>query len=69
MPTYTFYDTTVEAYTEETIVCSIAEMEQWEKDHPHMSRVYNKMNIVDPVNIGVQRPPVDFQRHVLGKVK
>jgi hypothetical protein len=28
-----------------------------------------KMNIVDPVGIGVTRPPSDFQKYVLGKVK
>lgn len=28
-----------------------------------------KMNIVDPVGIGVSKPPSDFQKYVLGKVK
>jgi hypothetical protein len=27
------------------------------------------MNIVDPVGIGVSKPPADFQKYVLGKVK
>ncbi|CAB4170970.1 hypothetical protein UFOVP908_189 [uncultured Caudovirales phage] len=28
-----------------------------------------KMTLVDPVGIGVTRPPSDFQKYVLGKVK
>ena len=28
-----------------------------------------RMNIVDPVGIGVSKPPSDFQKYVLGKVK
>lgn len=28
-----------------------------------------KMNLVDPVGIGVTKPPSDFQKYVLGKVK
>jgi hypothetical protein len=27
------------------------------------------MNLVDPVGIGVSKPPADFQKYVLGKVK
>ena len=28
-----------------------------------------KMNVVDPVGIGISKPPSDFQKYVLGKVK
>jgi hypothetical protein len=28
-----------------------------------------RMNIVDPVGIGITRPPSDFSKYVLGKVK
>jgi hypothetical protein len=27
-----------------------------------------RMNVVDPVGIGVTKPPSDFQKYVLGKV-
>jgi hypothetical protein len=27
------------------------------------------MNLVDPVGIGISKPPADFQKYVLGKVK
>jgi hypothetical protein len=27
------------------------------------------MNVVDPVGIGVTKPPADFQKHVLGRIK
>lgn len=28
-----------------------------------------RMNVVDPVGIGISKPPSDFQKYVLGKVK
>lgn len=67
MPTYTYKSKdTGEVFD---LSMSIAEMEQYEKDNPEHERVYNKMNVVDPVGIGVTRPPADFSKYVLGKVK
>jgi hypothetical protein len=47
----------------------ISEIVDYEKSNPHLERVYSKMNIVDPVGIGITRPPSDFSKYVLGKVK
>lgn len=38
------------------------------KNNPNVNQVF-RMNIVDPVGIGITRPPSDFSKYVLGKVK
>ena len=45
-----------------------SELEKYLNHNPHMEQVF-KLNVADPVNIGVTKPPVDFQKYVLGKVK
>jgi hypothetical protein len=67
MPIYTFRDT--ETGEEGDLNMTIAEMEQFIKDNPHFERVYTSVNIGDPVSLGILRPPTDFQKYVLGKVK
>jgi hypothetical protein len=47
----------------------MSEIVDYEKSNPHLERVYSKMNIGDPVNMGITRPPSDFSKYVLGKVK
>lgn len=47
----------------------MAEISDFEEKNKNLERVYSKMNIVDPVGIGVTRPPSDFSKYVLGKVK
>lgn len=66
MPQYTFENTE----TNETFDMSMSydDMIQYLKDNPNVNQVF-KMNLVDPVGIGVSKPPSDFQRHVLGKIK
>jgi hypothetical protein len=44
------------------------EMIKYLEDHPDINQVF-KMNLVDPVGIGVTKPPSDFQKYVIGKVK
>ena len=38
-------------------------------DNPNLEHALTTMNFVDPTNIGVARPPADFQKYVLGKVR
>lgn len=67
MPNYTYQNTdTGEVFD---LSMSISEMEQYEKDNPKHERIYNKLNVVDPAGIGVSKPPSDFSKYVLGKVK
>lgn len=64
---YTYYDPkNKERFT---LTMSIADMEEYEADHPHLERVFDTMNVIDPTGAGISRPPADFQKFVLGKVK
>lgn len=67
MPTYTYQS----KETGETfdLSMSISEMIEYEKSNPQHERVYHSLNVVDPVGIGVSKPPSDFSKYVLGKVK
>ena len=67
MPTYSYMNKKTQERSE--IVMSISEMEEYENNNPHMQRIYEQMNIVDPTGIGVLRPPADFQKYVLGRIK
>lgn len=67
MPSYSYRDKNTNE--EFTVSMSMAEMEKYETDNPHLERVYNTVNIVDPAGIGVSKPPSDFSKHVLGKIK
>ena len=51
------------------ITMPMSEIQAFEQKNTHLERVYTKMNVVDPVSIGVTRPPEDFSKYVLGKVK
>lgn len=67
MPTYSYLNKNTNE--EVDISMSISEMEKFESINPHMERVYNKVGIVDPVGMGITKPPADFSKYVLGKVK
>ena len=66
MPVYTFEDKDTQEQFEITMLYD--DLETFLKDKPQLNQVF-KMNIVDPVGIGVSKPPVDFQKYVLNKVK
>lgn len=67
MPIYTFVnDKTNETFEE---MMTIAEMESFLEENKHIRQVITKVNITDPMSLGVTRPPSDFQKHVLGKIK
>ena len=67
MPTYSY--TNIKNNEDQELTMTISEMEKFEDENPHMKRQYNKMYIADPVSLGVTRPPDDFSKYVLGKVK
>lgn len=66
MPVYTFEDINTGEVVEYLI--TFDEMEQYLKENPDKRQVF-RMNIVDPVGAGITKPPADFQKYVLGKVK
>jgi len=67
MPVYTFKNLNTEEEHDDRI--SYEEMEAYLKKNKHMQRVFKPLAIVDAVGIGIKKPPSDFQRHVLGRIK
>lgn len=67
MPVYSYRDTKTDTYTD--ITMTISEMEKFEEENPHMERQYSSLNMVDPVTAGRERPPSDFSKYVLGRIK
>lgn len=66
MPVYSFANkTTGEEYE---LTMSYDDLEKYLGEHPEVNQTF-RMNVVDPVGIGVSKPPVDFQKHVLGRIK
>lgn len=46
-----------------------SEHEQYQKDNPKEEVVIGGMNIGDPYHLGLKKPPSDFSKYVLGRVK
>jgi hypothetical protein len=63
---YTFEDTQTNEQFE--LSMSYDELILFLEENKQVHQVF-KMTLVDPVGIGVTRPPSDFQKYVLGKVK
>ena len=66
MPKYTFLDKKTKKRIDMDMPYS--ELEKFLNHNPNMEQVF-RMNLVDPVGIGVSKPPVDFMKNVIGKVK
>ena len=67
MPNYTWENK--DTGEEHTNTMTIAERDEYEKNNPQLRQVLRNFTMVDPVNIGVTKPPSDFQKYVLGRVK
>lgn len=67
MPNYTWRNK--ETGEEFTNTMTMAEHEDYTKNNPHLEQVLRNFTMVDPVNIGVTKPPSDFQKYVLGRIK
>ena len=67
MPIYTFENTE----TEETfdLMLSNEQREEFLKDFPQCIQILTRMNIGDPVKLGVTKPPSDFMNHVIKPMK
>lgn len=63
---YSFEDT--ETGEEFELQMSYDELKQFLADNPKVNQTF-RMNLVDPVGIGVTKPPSDFSKYVLGRVK
>ena len=66
MPRYTVENN--ETGEQQELTLSYDDMMEYLKEHKEVHQIF-RMNVVDPVGIGVSKPPQDFQKYVLGKVK
>lgn len=67
MPIYTFRDkNTNQEFTE---MMSISSKEKYLQENSHIEQVITVPNFADSVSIGVTKPPIDFQRGVLDRIK
>lgn len=66
MPRYVFENT--ETGDQFELEMSYDELKSYLTDNPNHQQIF-KMNIADSVIIGVTKPPADFSKHVLGRVK
>jgi hypothetical protein len=64
---YSFENT--ETGEEFDLQMSNAEREEYLAANPHITQVFTRMNLCDPIRIGVTKAPSDFQKYVLGRVK
>lgn len=62
---YSFIDT--ETDEEFELEMTYDQLKVFLEFNPRFNQTF-RMNIVDPVGIGVTKPPSDFQKYVLGKV-
>lgn len=67
MPTYTFYNTKTK--TEYTEFMSIAAMEELLATNKNLTLKPSAPFIADSVRIGVTKPPADFMKGVIGRIK
>lgn len=67
MPNYTYKNKVTGE--EMTVNMSMAEHETYLDDKPDWEQMILVANFVDPVSIGVTKPPSDFQKYILGRVK
>ena len=67
MPNYTFKNKVTGE--EKTVNMTMAEHDTYLDDKPDWEQMILVANFVDPVSIGVTKPPADFQKYVLGRVK
>ena len=67
MPTYQFKNKTTGEEFEDFM--SISAKEKYLEENTDIEQMLTSLNIVDPVGIGVTRPPSDFSKYVLGRIK
>lgn len=66
MPYYSFIDTETEEEFE--LEMTYDQLKVFLEANPRFNQTF-RMNIVDPAGIGVTKPPSDFQKYVLGRVR
>ena len=67
MPIYTIEDMKTGETRDEMI--SFSELETVLENNKNLRHVIKPITIGDPVGMGITKPPSDFQRYVLGRIK
>ena len=67
MPRYTFENTKTGNIFDEEM--KIAELDPFKEANPHLIQVLGGQPTLDAVRLGITKPPADFQKYVLGKIK
>ena len=67
MPNYTYKNKVTGEQV--TVTMTMAEHDTYLDDKPDWEQMILAANFVDPVSIGVTKPPADFQKYILGRVK
>lgn len=67
MPNYTFRNK--KTNEEITVSMTMAEHDTYLNDKPDWEQVLRNFTMVDPVNVGITKPPSDFMKYVLGRVQ
>jgi len=67
MPNYTFRNKTTNE--EVTVTMTMAEHDTYLDDKPDWEQIIQSATVCDPWTIGVTKPPSDFQKYILGRVK
>lgn len=67
MPTYDFINEETGEIFE--MQMSIADKEKYLKKNKHIKQAVTKMSIGDSVRLGITKPPADFQKGVIGRMK
>lgn len=66
MPYYSFVDT--DTHEEFELEMPYDELKGFLEANPNLNQTF-RMNLGDPIRMGVQKPPSDFSKYVLGRIK
>ena len=63
---YSFEDT--ETGEEFEVNMTYEQLKEFLVDFPNLNQTF-RMNICDPIGLGITKPPSDFSKYVLGRIK
>jgi hypothetical protein len=67
MPLYSFENT--ETGEEFDMQMKMAELDTFLAENKNVRQIFTQLNIGDSVRLGITKPPSDFSKYVLGRVK
>lgn len=67
MPIYEFLNKETNELEEYSM--RIAELDDFKLNNPHLERYISNLNIGDSVRLGITKPPADFQKGVIERMK